>query len=413
MVDRDVRRPRRVRHLTLPHPVATPLPPPAPSARGDREQTGGPGTPGSPGTGPAAPGEMFTPNVAPPLSSASAPAMAPVRETVPPSPPAQNPQPGLPPLGRMRVPERPTGFPTAARLADADAEAAELRHDLDELKRRLDGRLAPPPPARRRNRKPLLGALVVGGTLAVLGTAILVPWSNLDLPGGSDGQAASTAQPAGGVAGVPVPKGAVALAPLAAPERSLPASGPGISEPGTMIVVQVGPDDTLDVVEQAILGPRGMRELNLALPSTATLGGEVADLTPSIRNLRVAVNGTAVTPVPSAGGAGWTVSANDQRARTVLINYQIDRAVMRSSQSTSGRALAVVLPLLAQSLREQGLPLVIRTESSATAQVGGATCPSASSAQSLCGIEIGNGWIATVPASATSPVLLLQLNLKD
>ena len=321
-------------------------------------------------------------------------------------------------LGRMRIPERPEGFPTSSTLDEQDAAAATLRAELDQVRRLLD--TAPPPlrPVPRRNKKPLLGALVVGGTLGAIATATLVPWSSLDLPGrdgtttssstingaavpGSTGPGLSLARPAVGVVPAPAP------APRSAPEGSLPATGPGIDTPGTMMVVQVRASGTLDVVEQAVLGPRGMREISLALPSMSALGGAAANLDPVVRNLRVSVNGTPVNVV--AAGDGWTIPAISERARTVQLSYQIARAVVHSKPARTGRALAVSLPLLGQTLREAGLPLVVRAQGT---QIGGVTCPSAAPAEMLCGTPTAQGWSATIPSSATSPALLLEVNLK-
>jgi hypothetical protein len=311
------------------------------------------------------------------------------------------------PLGTMQVPERPNGFPTEQLLTEQDAEAAELRQQLDELRRQLDDGPPPLAPARRRSRRPLLGVLVVGGTLGAIATATLVPWSNLD----------HHDQPATPSSSAPAPAparpiGAAALAPRPAPAGSLPLTGPGIDRPGTMMVVQVGATGDLNVVEQAVLGPRGLRQITLALPSMVPLGGAVAELQPTVRNLRVSVNGTPTTATPAADGSGWTVAATTGRARTVQLSYRITGTVMRSQPSSAGRALAVTLPLLGQSLREQGLPLVVRAEGSNGTLVNEVSCPSAPAREMLCGMDEAGGWNATIPADATSPAVLLQLNLR-
>jgi len=320
----------------------------------------------------------------------------------------------------IRTQEFPYGFPTEALLDDHIAAADELRADLEQLRRQLDDGPPPLPPPRKRSRKPLIGILVVGAAIAAIGTAILVPWS--DVNGSSTPQSTSQAGPAD-PGGDPAeqanpdpanpdpakPGAAAAPAPLQAPAGSLPPTGPGITDPGTMMLVQVTRDGSLNVTEQAVLGPRGLRELNLRLPSMASLGGQVAELTPTVHNLRVSVNGTPVAATPTADGPGWAVvAAGGEQARTVQLSYQIQDAIVRTKPSNSGRALGVSLPLLGQALREQGLPLVVRAEGAA---VGGATCPSAPTTKMLCGEEVGNGWLAIIPAEAASPTLLLQLDL--
>ena len=469
MVDRDVRRPRRIVRHAAPPNLGKPVKPAKAAASGvlvDLVDQANPGAASQPTVPIPAPGSAPSNETVPlalkapaqpaetvpvPTADAEPPtgaATPPTHRPPPTSSPANPEPPGVtaeddgtepdgeiagdgdkPPLGAMVLPERPDGFPTAATLADQDAAAAELRQELDLLRRQLDERPPPLPPARRRSRKPLLGVLVVGGTIGVLATAVLVPWSNLDLPGHDGGNQTVTAQPGSAQPGHAQPGKAqpgtalpgravpgvgtatpLALAPNPAPAGSLPVTGPGITTPGTMMVVQIGPAGDLDVVEHALLGPRGLRQINLTLPSMASLGGEVATLNPTVRNLRVSINGTPVTATPNADGNGWTVQAADQRARMVQLSYRITQAVVISKPSDAGRALAVSLPLLGQALRDQGLPLVVKVLGP---QVGGVSCPGAPTAQMLCGMPTAGGWIATVPASASSPLLLLQLNLKN
>jgi hypothetical protein len=233
-----------------------------------------------------------------------------------------------------------------------------------------------------------------------LAVGFLVPWS--ELFNGSTPSASNTDQ-----TGQNHQNGAPA--PRSAPEGSLPKGGPGIDQPGTMMLVRVASNGTLNVVEQARLGPNGPKDLSLRLPSMASLGGQVAELSPTVHDLRVSVNGTAVRAVPTADGPGWAVTGAEP-ASTVQLSYQIMDAIVRTKPSSSGRALGVSLPLLGQALREKGLPLVVRAEG---AVVGGATCPSAPITEMLCGEQTAGGWLATIPADAASPTLLLQLTLKD
>jgi hypothetical protein len=172
------------------------------------------------------------------------------------------------------------------------------------------------------------------------------------------------------------------------------------------MLVRVGRGNRLNVVEQAVLGPRGSREIRLNLPALTSLHGTVAALNPRVRRLRVSVNGTPVTATRTADGRGWTVPALAERARTVQLSYQLTGAIALSHR-TPGRAFAVPLSLLGQALHEQGLPLVVRAEG---AEVSGATCPSAPPALARCGTQLANGWSATVPAEASSGIVLLRLN---
>jgi hypothetical protein len=305
--------------------------------------------------------------------------------------------------------ERPSGFPTEATLADQDAEATELRQELDDLRRQLDG--GPPPIAavRKHSRRPLvLAVLIVGGLLGAIVTAVLHGG------GGHSSSAPSTLAPSAQRSAQPSepPTGGPAPAPRAAPPGSLPASGPGIDSPGTMMVVQVSGTGVLNVVEQAVLGSAQLRQITLALPSMTSLGGAVADLHPAVRRLRVSVNGQPVNATTSTDDSGWAVPAGSGPLRTVQLSYQITNTLMRSRPSSAGRALAVSVPLLGQALRAQGLPLLVEAQGAGGTRVNAVSCPSAPAKEMLCGVPVTQGWLATVPAQASSPVVLLQLNLK-
>jgi hypothetical protein len=325
--------------------------------------------------------------------------------------------------------EMPPGYPTEALLEHQVAAARELREDLDQLRRQLDDGPPPLSPSRRRSRRPLFAVLAVGGVTTAIVAAILIPWSDLDgdaTPASIASPAAPTPTPASTVAATPAPATpapataasaparstpAAALGPRSAPAGSLPAVGPGIDQPGTMMLVQVAKGGSLDVIEQARLGPGNLPQISLRLPSLASLGGKVAELTPTVQNVRVAVNGAPAPATPTGDGRGWVVAGTGGPIRTVQLSYRVRGAIVRTQASSSGRALGVSLPLLGQTLREHGLPLVVRAEGINGSTVDGATCPSAPITKMLCGKEVSGGWQATIPAEATSPALLLQLNV--
>jgi hypothetical protein len=177
-----------------------------------------------------------------------------------------------------------------------------------------------------------------------------------------------------------------------------------------MMLVQVASDGTLNVIEQALPGPNRLPLLDLRLPSVASLGGQVGELTPTVHDLRVAVNHTPVVSAGAGDGLGWMAAAADgEPTQLVQLSYQLKGSIVRTKPSRSGRALVVSLPLLAQDLREAGLPLVVQAEGAA---VEGATCPGAPTTQMLCGERVNGGWVATVPAEAATPAVLLQVTLR-
>jgi hypothetical protein len=296
----------------------------------------------------------------------------------------------------------PYEFPTEALLDEHVASADALRADLDALRRQLDTApppLTPPRPHGYRRLLPLLVVIAVLAAIALVAAISVAAGTYTRTP-----DARSTAATTEAATTPPTPTGADA--PSVAPLARLPRTGPGITTPGTFMLVKAGSDGHLDVTEQAML-PEGQHRISLRLPSMASLGGQVAELNPTVHDLRVSVNGTPVPATPTADGPGWVVLAPaGAPAHTVQLSYQVQDAIVRTRPSDDGRALGVSLPLLGQALRDQGLPLLVRAEG---AGVSGVSCPSAPAPKMLCGQQIDDGWLATIPPEAATATLLLQL----
>jgi hypothetical protein len=301
-----------------------------------------------------------------------------------------------------------TPFPTEESLAQQGEDADELRRQIDELRQMLDVGAVPPmpPAARRRRRAPLLvlaGGLV--GLVAAAAAAVAVTG-----PDDDPGTAAPRPPASAGPSAEPSPSGAAAdpalPAPLTPATGTAPTSGPGVTEPGTLLVVRVADDQTLHVTEQAVLDGPATRQVPLRLPGVQRLGGDIAELAPRVTDLRAALDGTPVA-VRAAGPGSWFVPVGREATR-VAVSYVVTGAVLPSRPSETGRALGLVSPLLGAGLAGADLPLVVRTTGT---QVVGSSCPDAPAALQLCGVGDGRGnWTATVPASE-SPVVVLQVDL--
>ncbi len=283
----------------------------------------------------------------------------------------------------------------AGILARQQTEAEALHADVQALRRRL---AEPPPPVtpRSRDHRPLLAAVLVGGSLATAATIVLVPWTDLAKDPGrtSASSASSAAQPLS----------------LAVPARFVPGPlgdrGPGTDTPGVLATVRVGTDGSLSVVEQAVLGPRGARELVLQKPDPSTLAGPASTLKPRVTDLRVAVNDQPVPVTETADGYG--VRSDVSRARTVRVSYTLTDAVSRTNGSRAGRAVGLLTPLLGSELHTTGLPYRVSITGGG---VSGISCPTAPVAGQLCGSANAKGWTADLPDGTGSPMVLLQLNL--
>jgi hypothetical protein len=295
----------------------------------------------------------------------------------------------------------PPGFPTEESLAEQDEATTELRRAIDELRQLLDvdtGPIAVVPTPRRRRRRvlPLLLAVLVTAAL-VATVAVLVTSAGDDdnaAPGPGPTETAGAADP-----GLP--------APLTPAPGTAPAAGPGVTTPGTLLVVRLARDETLHVTEQAILPEPATAQIPLALADVRRLGGEIADLRPEVTQLRASLDGTPA-PVRAADAGNWFVPLSG-RPTKIALSYTVDRAVIVTRTPTdTTRVLGLVTPLLGRGLTAQGLPLIVRTTGT---KMLGATCPDAPAAVSLCGVGDGRGnWTATVPESV-NPVVVVQADL--
>jgi hypothetical protein len=224
-------------------------------------------------------------------------------------------------------------FPTEESLAQQGEDADELRRQIDELRQMLDVGAVPPmpPPVRRRRRRaPLL--LLVGGVVALLAAGALAIAAAVSDSGsgtaGSGTAGSGTAEPrpsasvsgsAGPSAG-PSPSDAAAdpalPIPLTPAPGAAPTSGPGVTEPGTLLVVRVADDQTLHVTEQAVLGDPATRQVPLRLPGVQRLGGDIAELTPQVTACARRSTGRrprSAPPGPARGSCRSTVRRRGSR----------------------------------------------------------------------------------------------------
>jgi hypothetical protein len=313
-----------------------------------------------------------------------------------PTGPTSGPEPS--PDGVLPVESR--RLPTESDLARQDADTAELRRAVEELRQILDvGPAASPLPGRPASRRSLLRPLI-----ALLVVALLVGAGALvHFLGGSNGADAApgTAQRPG-VTGDPAATSGAA--PSSPPAGSLPLHGPGEDAPGTVVVAEPAGTGFL-MVEQAVLPAATGAQLVLAIPDVRRLGGEIGSLRLTVDDLRVALDGRPVAVRPDGVGR-WLLPVTAGRHR-IVASYRLEGSVLVSTPSSPGRALGLVAPILGSGLRAGGLPLVVRPVGT---QVRSVTCPDAPAALLLCGTRAASSWTADVPASA-SPVVVVLLDL--
>jgi hypothetical protein len=193
---------------------------------------------------------------------------------------------------------------------------------------------------------------------------------------------AMTAQLAAAAAPSPTDRSAPADATDPPPIR-MPETGPGITQPGILLLAWPSPDGSFEVIER--VRPVGtVSDVTLRPASVDRAGQQFASSSAAAKQVRL-----------TAGGKDVTVPGAEIGARTILAVGQVDRFDLRyrltdvtvlSSPSTSGRALAALGPLT--GAMNQDLPVLIVA---AGDSVLGLSCPLLPLSEQSCGSRLDNG----------------------
>lgn len=181
----------------------------------------------------------------------------------------------------------------------------------------------------------------------------------------------------------------------------LPTSGPGIDEPGVLLVATALADGSFEVTEQVLL-EEPTTALVLAPTSTESAGRPFADTAVVAAEVQVTSAGQPVV-VPEATVSRRTV-LTVPATREVTVSYRWVGATVRSVPSTARRALAVVGPLTGPSVGDLPVSVVVPGETVRTL-----TCPMLPPTEQVC----GSGDPAAVVGSLTGrdALVVVQLDL--
>jgi hypothetical protein len=315
-------------------------------------------------------------------------------------------------------------------LASQEASAAELRQELDDLRRSLDAAptAAPAPgptpnPAEPSHRRRIVlagaGVVVAVAVAGGVATAATRPdpgpaTATGSTPSSPAGTSASTATPTGTPTGTPTTSasgaaiGATSPLPAWPGQRGpqppgLPAHGVGADVAGTEVTAALTSDRrSVDVYERALL-TTGATTLTLGAPAAGDLVRSLHAPLPGVQELHAAVDGR---PVPvGRSGAGWTVAVpRGSAASRLVLRYRLSGALIRPEPAPPGRYTLLLTPLApaagSTAGDAAGAPVVVRVRD---ARVEELYCPTASN--QLCGREDGPLHVATVPTGA-SPVVV-------
>jgi len=265
----------------------------------------------------------------------------------------------------------------------------------------------PAPSSRRPSRLALLAGLVALAIAAVVTMAAIFALSDSDPRAGvgAGAQASQTAQaPSSGVSATSDP-GAVPQAPVP-PVPPVPPATDSPPVPGLTAVAALRAGDVMEVTESVYWPDGGPSEIVLTVPELSSDSGVPAGVAVSVRALQVSVDGEAVAPIPGGGGDSWTVVSPGGRAPELMeIRYLVDGALVRSTPSQPGRAVAVIAPLSQSALGS--LPVTVSVISEGVLSVA---CTGSGPAPVLCGQLEGDVWTAT-PAGDAPTVIVAQLDL--
>ncbi|MGZ4602476.1 MAG: hypothetical protein ACXV0U_02625 [Kineosporiaceae bacterium] len=302
-------------------------------------------------------------------------------------------------------------------LASQEASAAELRQDLDDLRRTLDAApTRPPAPASRssfRSRRFVAGVAGLVFALA-LGAGLAARSARQGSPAAS-GARASTATPApsGPTPTPPVTAATARPTPEAAglalpdwPGRTspqppgLPARGVGADAGGPALTAALMADRSVDVYERALL-TRGAATVFLRPAGLLDLARSLGAPPPVVEDLHAEVDGR---PVPvQRTAAGWTVATpGGSPAGRLALRYRLSGALARQEPAPRGRYTLVLAPLAPSAGGGAGDAVVVRVTDPRIEEL---YCPGASN--QLCGRENGALHTATVPAGAVPVVVAL------
>lgn len=182
---------------------------------------------------------------------------------------------------------------------------------------------------------------------------------------------------------------------------SLP-SGPGVTEPGIMLIAQPQSDGSFDVAEMVLL-VEPTTELDLRPPRVSRAGESFADLDPLAAQVQVSADGQVVS-LPD-GQISDRTRVDVARTRRFDLRYSLSDVTVRSIPSSAGRALAVLAPL---TQVDGDLPVVVTVVGDAVRNL---QCPRLKEELQACAAGDLPRLTVAEPLPADDALVLVQLDL--
>jgi hypothetical protein len=333
---------------------------------------------------------------------------------------------------------RPANLPSAAETEDLLARLAAVRAGVDsepaaeEASATEEEASAPPgrraharpgrEPGGRRNRLlvtillltvPVLAAVAAGGWWLLPGDRRAAgPGASPSAAGptGPDAAGPGTPTAASGLAATPAPTPTATLpwpGTTTGLPAGLPASGPGVTEPGEEVTVAPGSGIALEVYERVVLPAGGADAAELVAPDLTEVASLPLPRPVWVRDLEVTTDGLPARTVLSADG--WTVRAGrpGQTFLRFTARYRLTNGVVLQPPLAQGGPALVATPLWATEARRLGATVLIRTDTSVV--VRNVACPGAAPCASGTGAD--GPITALLPPGTGTPVVVFRTDL--
>lgn len=184
---------------------------------------------------------------------------------------------------------------------------------------------------------------------------------------------------------------------------ALPTSGPGIDEPGVLLVVQVRADEALDVQEIVRLADP-VDSVSLTPPDLSGAGDGFAGSRPVASQVQLSSQGQPAVVPGGAVQARVRIPLGAERT-TYELSYRLEGSTVRSVPSISQRALAAVRPL-SSDLGE--LPVVVLAPGPAVLNL---SCPLLPAQRRTCAAGSAGSMGTADPLPAPDALVVLQVDL--
>jgi hypothetical protein len=224
---------------------------------------------------------------------------------------------------------------------------------------------------------------VVLALMAVIGVGKLMISGLNPAPASSPIPASTTSAPSDSTAASSTAEGSMTVTLTRPVPASLPPTAPGLSRPGILMIGSPASDGSFDVVERIWL-PNPVGTLNLRPAPIGLAGQQFASLSATATQVEVRA-GSRTVMVPRAT-VDATVTLPVAEVDQFELRYRLTDVTVRSTPSSTGRALAALGPLIGGAGDDLPVQFIVSGET-----ILGLSCPLLPLSQQSCGSGVRPG----------------------